>query len=213
MADSFHCGDNGALVAYLYDECDPGERAAIAAHLAVCSTCAAEVATLGATRQQLSAWAPPEAQLDFRLTAGVSPAARWWSNPLPAWAQLAAAVVIFAFGIALGTVFTRTPAWATTPSPANDLAIAQTELKRLDQRVRNIESKSPVPVAMDDATREAMATFVRQEIYESELRNRRLFSQAISNVNGDRPQDVMQGNPGGFGPVEIGARFGQRRQE
>ena len=51
MSDTFQCGDNTALVGYLYDECEPGERAAIDAHIALCAACAAEVAALavGAT--------------------------------------------------------------------------------------------------------------------------------------------------------------------
>ena len=33
MSDTFTCGDHGALVSYLYDECAPAERRTIAAHL------------------------------------------------------------------------------------------------------------------------------------------------------------------------------------
>ena len=35
MSDTFQCGDNTALVGYLYDECEPAERAAIDAHVDV----------------------------------------------------------------------------------------------------------------------------------------------------------------------------------
>jgi anti-sigma factor RsiW len=217
MGDIFHCGDNAALVGYLYDECEAGERAAIAAHLAVCATCAAEVAMLSATREQLSAWTPPAASLDFRLTGPATrPAASWWSRPLPAWAQLAAAVAIFAFGLALGAVSARTPAWNGAASTASDdtTAIEQAELTRLDQRLRDIESRSmaAAPAGLDDASREEIATWVRQEINDSELRYRRLLAQTILNINGVRPQEVTQTGPSAFGAVEI-ARFGQRREE
>jgi anti-sigma factor RsiW len=218
MGDTFHCGDNTALVGYLYDDGDAGERAAIAAHLAICSSCAAEVAELSATRQQLSAWTPPETPLDFRLTSGAAaPPARWWSNPLPAWAQLAAAAVIFAFGLALGTVVTRSSELAAVSPQANDSAISSAELARLDQRVRQIEHKSmtAVPVAMDDASRQAMAAWVREEIRESENRNLNLLAQTIININRDRRPEVIEAAaPMGFVPAEIGgARFGQRREE
>jgi anti-sigma factor RsiW len=215
MGDTFHCGDNAALVGYLYDEGDARERAEIAAHLAVCSDCAAEVADLSATRQQLSAWTPPEAQLDFRLTSGAAaPPARWWSNPLPAWAQLAAAAVIFAFGIALGAFATRPTAWGAMSS-SNEPAINHTELTRLEQRVRNIESKSAVPVALDDASRHELIAIVREQVYESEARNQRRFAQAMSKLTGTGLQEVTQVDPNGFGvvPAGIGARFGQRREE
>ena len=213
MGDNFYCGDNAALVGYLYDDCDARERAAIAAHLAICSTCAAEVAELSATRQQLSAWAPPETQLDFRLTSGAAaPPVRWWSNPLPAWAQLAAAVVIFAFGIALGTVLSHTAAGAALSSATGDPVISQAELTRLEQRMRDIESRAAVPVALDDESRHELTALVRQQVYESEVRNQRRFSQALAKFTG-LPQDVTQASPSGYGPVEIGARFGQRREE
>ena len=42
MTQTFTCGDHGALVSYLYDECDPNERRAISAHVAVCGGCAEE---------------------------------------------------------------------------------------------------------------------------------------------------------------------------
>ena len=215
MGDTFHCGDNAGLVGYLYDDCDARERAAIAAHLAICPDCATEVAELSATRQQLSAWTPPEAELDFRLTSGAAaPPARWWSNPLPAWAQLAAAAVIFAFGIALGTVFSYTAAGAAMSSASGEPTISQAELTRLEQRVRNMESKGAVPVALDEASRHELTALVREQVYESEARNRRLLTQAMTKLIGSGSQEVMmQGGPSGYGPVEIGARFGQRREE
>lgn len=218
MGDTFRCGDHAALVGYLYDEGDIGERAAIAAHLAICSTCATEVSDLSATRQQLSAWTPPETHLDFRLTSGAAaPPARWWSNPLPAWAQLAAAAAIFAFGLALGTAATSSSELAATTLQIDDSAITQAELARLEERVQEVERRSmrAVPVALNDASEQAMAAWVRQEIRESENRNRRLLAQTILNVNGFRAQDVTQAGPSNFAPIEtaIGARFGQRREE
>jgi hypothetical protein len=129
---------------------------------------------------------------------------------LPAWAQLAAAAVIFAFGIALGTVVTRVPAWAVS-SPSNEAAISHAELTRLEQRVRDIESKSAVPVTLDDASRHAVTTLVREQVYESELRNRARLAQVVAKFTGNGPQEQV--GPSGYGPVEIGARFGQRREE
>jgi anti-sigma factor RsiW len=218
MGDIFRCGDNAALVDYLYDEADAGERAAIAAHLAICSKCATEVSDLSATRQQLSAWRPPETELDFRLTSGAAvPPARWWSNPLPAWAQLAAAAAIFAFGLALGTAATSSSDLATTTLQVDDSAITQAELARLEKRVQEVERRSvtAVPVAMDDTSQRAMAAWVLQEIRESENRNLDLLAQTIININRDRRPEVIEATaPMGFVPAEIGgARFGQRREE
>ena len=115
MSEKFQCGDNPALAGYLYDECEPDERAAIAAHVAVCAACAAELAALESTRAHLASWAPPEADLGFQIVRGdtvrpetgriLQPAfapATWWRQPIPGWAQAAAAVLIFAAGISIG---------------------------------------------------------------------------------------------------------------
>lgn len=123
MTETFQCGDNPALVGYLYGECELAERRAIEQHLPVCPACAAELETLGATRMQLAAWTPPDAQLGFRMVsdappfdsaqgtpgnvAGLAPSviegpSRWWARPIPVWAQAAAAAVIFASGLSLG---------------------------------------------------------------------------------------------------------------
>ena len=46
MSHTFQCGENTALVGYVYDECEASERAAIDAHVAICAACAAELAAL-----------------------------------------------------------------------------------------------------------------------------------------------------------------------
>lgn len=191
MGQTFHCGDTEALVGFLYEECETDERAAIAAHLAICSACAAEAGALSVTRQQLSAWTPPDARLDFRLTdtPTSAPRVRWWSNPLPAWAQLAAALLIFAVGTGLGLTLTRNPAWAAVTSGASDAtAIDRLEVARLEQRVRDVERKSmtAVPAAMDVASRDTMAMLVQREIRASESRIRLLLAERLWDLNYER---------------------------
>src|SRR6185503_13574271 len=86
MNDTFQCGDPGALVAYLYDECEPGERDLIAAHVTRCVTCASEIDTLSATRRTLAAWRPPDVELGFQITRSqdaapakvLTPNIAWW---------------------------------------------------------------------------------------------------------------------------------------
>jgi anti-sigma factor RsiW len=60
--------DHEQLLAYLYGECDPGERAHVEAHLGGCPACADEVAALTSTRQLLAGWAPPDVALGFQIT-------------------------------------------------------------------------------------------------------------------------------------------------
>mgnify|MGYP003350510310 CR=1 FL=1 len=95
----FRSGDLEALIAYLYGECDPEQRRVVSAHVAVCQRCAEELMALDSTREQLVQWVPPEVPLGFRMVsqAEAPQAARvlkprqWWGQPLPAWAQAAAA--------------------------------------------------------------------------------------------------------------------------
>ena len=52
MSETYTCGDHGTLVSYLYDECTPAERRAIAAHLVICGACAEDFACdLGHSRR------------------------------------------------------------------------------------------------------------------------------------------------------------------
>ena len=124
MTERFQCGDNVALVSYLYDECAPADREAISTHVSLCGACAAELASLQSARVHLASWTPPEAELGFRVVGardsgartpaprGVEPvgggmgapppSGSWWRQPLPAWAQAAAACLLFATGMWLG---------------------------------------------------------------------------------------------------------------
>jgi hypothetical protein len=174
MNDTFQCGDPGALVAYLYDECDPSERELIAAHITRCATCASEIDALGATRRTLAAWTPPELALGFQITRAhdVGPAAdqparvlepkiAWWRAPLPAWAQAAAALVIFAAGLSLG-VARNTTSGQTAPREAGLIPsatgtttnVSREELAQLEQRLRTEMSqmRTPSSVTTSSAT-------------------------------------------------------------
>ena len=152
MSHIFQCGENTGLVSYLYDECDPAERAAIDSHVAVCGACAAELAALESARLELASWTPPEAELRFQIarphrSAGLGPdagarPASWFSRPLPAWAQAAAACLILAAGLWLGVVRGSmtggSPSLAATgPAPAATPAAASSvELAALERRLR-----------------------------------------------------------------------------
>jgi len=184
MSEIFQCGDQGALVGYLYDECSPEERDAIALHLVRCVSCAAEISGLTSTRRALAAWAAPEIDLgiqisrkpdaDVTLPAGnVISFARpqpasvegtgWWKAPLPAWAQIAAAVAIFAAGLSVGFMRDRArvadaPPQAVASTPAS--GPTKEDLAQLEQRLRtemtqlahaNTSTPAPVPVTARSA--------------------------------------------------------------
>jgi hypothetical protein len=145
MTERFQCGDNAELVSYLYEECDPADQEAIATHVSLCVACAAELAALQSARVHLASWTPPEAELGFRVVGardqesrtGASPGAvpldekpmaaplaapssgSWWRQPLPAWAQAAAACLLFAAGLWLGVVRGSTPGASSSVRPSD----------------------------------------------------------------------------------------------
>jgi len=193
MKDDFRCEENAALIGFLYDDCEADEYERIAAHVAVCATCAGELAALSATREHLSAWTPPDVQLGFQVNqvAAAVPPTHWWSRPLPAWAQLAAAMVIFALGTAVGIgVSGRSPTTAVTDPLAS--AAARAEFQRIEQRLRQVES-SEVPVThvqIDDGTRDATMVRTAQLVRASE--ERLLRELAVRTINMESAQMSLE---------------------
>jgi len=236
MSEMFTCGDHAALVSYLYDECEPQQRHAISAHVAVCSACAEEVAGLSATREHLALWAPPDAQLGFKIVsedADRSPAtsaggnaggnaggsaggntvlrpARWWRQPMPAWAQAAAAVLIFATGVSLGVLRNVTARGsggsasaasaevatnASTPVTAADLAALEQRLRGeiAQARVANTTATASGPASAGDAQTLAR---VRQMIDDSEQRQQRELAlraaELVRDFDAQRNDDMVR---------------------
>jgi hypothetical protein len=87
------------IVAYLYDDIDPIDRASFDAHLASCGRCRADLADLRGVRADLAKWAPPEPAFTVVAARGHEPAAIGWRS-IPAWAQVAAALLVF--GVSAG---------------------------------------------------------------------------------------------------------------
>ena len=200
LFEAFRCGDGEALVTFVYGEATPAERDAIANHIARCATCADEVAALGSTREQLAAWTPPEHTLGFRITraeaAAVQPSLSdppapvlrpgvWWQQPLPAWAQMAAAVVIFASGMALGGVWSAPPSspsavatTSTAPATTNastaavPAAVTREDLAQIEQRLRGEIAQARTSATSDAGSADSRAVMQRvsQMIAASEAR-------------------------------------------
>src|SRR4030095_9844572 len=135
MNETFECGDTGALVAYLYEECEPEMQKVTAGHRVRCDSCASEVDGLNWTRQRLDVWTPPVPELGFQIPVQQpEPRLPWWRAPLPAWAQAVAAVLIFGVGLSLGLARGRAdaPQALSRPAAANTSNVAtQTELSAL----------------------------------------------------------------------------------
>src|SRR5262245_33242277 len=109
------------LIAYLYDDIDAAARAAFEAHVTACAACREELDSLRGVRQRLSQWEPPKP--NFNVEPIVEPVAvrppaevvqlrpkdaketpakkkDAWLPDVPAWAQVAAAMLIL--GVAAG---------------------------------------------------------------------------------------------------------------
>ncbi|OFW04297.1 MAG: hypothetical protein A3I61_09980 [Acidobacteria bacterium RIFCSPLOWO2_02_FULL_68_18] len=242
MSTTFRCGDHAALVGYLYDECERAERDAIAAHLAVCAACAAEMSALDSTRIQLASWSPPEAELGFvitrsetRLASPLSiPRLAWVAQPLPAWAQMAAAAAIFAVGLALGiagpSVLTQRADSVARDVPGGDqegraAGVTVATLDALEERLRTeIAGLRASPSAPSAAPASAPATSdglllarVRALIDESERRQQRELAlrtaQVLRDFDSQRRVDLEQIQRS-FGQFEglTGAEVREQRQ-
>jgi hypothetical protein len=127
MTDSF-CGYHGdrdeALIAFLYDEggADAKEGGVFAAHLAACDRCRDELAALRGVRTQLARWAPPEpafsalsanpqSTIHNPQSAARSPQSalgdpQWWRQ-IPAWAQVAAALLFLGLSAGIANLHVR----------------------------------------------------------------------------------------------------------
>jgi len=247
MSHTFQCGDNTALVSYLYDECEPSERAAIDAHVALCAACVAELAALESARLQLASWTPPEADLGFQVVrpqgsgpgvgathasplqpGGRGPGA-WLRQPLPAWAQAAAACLVFAAGLWLGVVRGSMPSGSPTVATtgavpaAAPTAASRVELAALERRLRAemtqlrteaVNSSAAAPQGISEAQ---LLARVRALLEESEQRQQRELAlrtaQVVRDFDSQRRVDLAQIQRS-FGQIEglTGAEVREQRQ-
>jgi hypothetical protein len=209
MSQTFQCGDGEALVSYLYDECNPEEHRAIAAHLVLCDACAQQVAGFERTRTHVAAWVPPEVALGFSVVADAQrPSevrhAHWWQRPLPVWAQAVAAVAIFGIGLSLGVARgslnspgeSSAPAAAVAASATTAATVSVSDLAELEQRLRaemlTMRTSSTPQTSSDNQLLER----VRALIQESEERQQRELAfrsaQIMRDVDAQRRVDLAQ---------------------
>src|SRR5262245_33619562 len=90
-------GDREAvLIAYVYGELESPAKESFEAHFADCGLCRLEISELQGARIHLQAWQPPDSGV-WSAIPNEPERGRW--TGLPAWAQLAAAVMLFGVGI------------------------------------------------------------------------------------------------------------------
>jgi hypothetical protein len=197
-----------ALLDYLYEEGNPAERLAIAKHLQECAACAVAVLEFQNVRGMLRDWTPPAADLGFRIVqaAGqlpsVSPDPRarggWWRGAaaMP-WLQAAAAVLLFAAGMAVsqfhvdyadGRVVVSTG--AATPAPNTrgaSITLQPENMNPPERRIAPAEFDNRRVAAVDANTpavdMEQLLQRVRAMIDQSEQRQQRELALRLSQVS------------------------------
>jgi hypothetical protein len=134
----------------------------------------------------------------------LEPKIAWWRAPLPAWAQAAAAIVIFAAGLGAGIARNEEqsqrlapPAQTAAAVPAGArpvaAAVSRDELAQLEQRIRaefsQLRSTStPAAVVTARGSDEALLQQVRTLIEESEEKQRRDFTLRMVDLAGNIEQ-------------------------
>jgi hypothetical protein len=198
MSTTFQCDDKDTLISFVYDEIDADARRQVAAHLRTCAACATEIEGLRLVRHELAEWQPPVLPLDFQIVqkpATVLRSARWSLAAVPAWAQVAAAVLVMAAAAAIANLQVQygsdglrfstgwiAPAQPFPTLPANEdwrpaLTALESDLRRELQMVRASASKqadAPTRALSPGATIDADALLrrVRTLVNESEERQR-----------------------------------------
>jgi anti-sigma factor RsiW len=211
MSETFRCDDKETLVAYLYGEIDASGRREVERHMRTCAACAREAEGLQAVRQDLESWLPPEADLGFTIVQNPAPvltSSRWRSfGPVPAWARVAAAVLVGALGAAIANVQVRygadgvvvstgwmppaaapvasAPVEATAASWRSDLETLERNLRAELAQVK--QNAGPAAVSHVRETPDAAAILRRVQtlVNESEQRQRQEIAMRLAIADRD----------------------------
>ena len=181
------CGglDRDALVAYLYDDCEPAEQERVAAHLAVCGRCAAEVESLRSLRGSLEAWDVPALPSGIRVVSERDARRRPWPQFAlrPAWGLAAAAGVLLGVGLALAGVEMRIVdgGFIVHVGSVAESDVAQAERDVLMEQVRGLISQSE---QRQQQERALWLTEFAQEVDMQRRADQQQFQQELGALEG-----------------------------
>ena len=135
------CNQREKLIGYVYDECEPAERAAVQGHLETCAECRTEIAALRSVRSDLQSWQVPDHESVWRPFAP-APAPSWWQQ-VPRWAMAAAAGIVMISGAAGGAVsyiaLNQPPVHAAQIAEAQPVSVVTpNDVYALEQRLRTL---------------------------------------------------------------------------
>ncbi|MFQ3581769.1 MAG: zf-HC2 domain-containing protein [Chloracidobacterium sp.] len=175
-SSSAACDRGPDLMAYLYGEASPAERADIERHLQTCATCRAELEGFQAVRTALQSWEMDAIAPRLQLTLAPSPWQAWrefWAT-LPRWSRLAAGAAAMLVVCSLANVRVTIGAQGVTvatgwfgrsevlPTGAADVAIPTVETQR---------TAAAPPSSLDEAAfRRIAAQVVAESVAEQSSR-------------------------------------------
>jgi len=207
---AYHGNRDQAMVAYLYDDITPFERAAFEAHLVTCEPCRVELAELRGVRTQLDRWeAPDPVAFAHTNTPSVTRYGRALQamRAVPVWAQVAAAFLILGVSAGIANIdlhydqsgLTVRTGWTKPASLQNVQAVApvtatpvsapwRSDLTALEQQLRaemHATSTASAPaarVAMPIAAEADGLKQIRTLVDQSERRQKRELALSIAQV-------------------------------
>ncbi len=195
------CDSKELLVGFLYGEIDPVSKRTFERHLVTCADCRDELAELGATREQIALWTPPDADLGFRIVRGADAPApsrfRFFSFS-PAWAFAAAALLLLAVGAAVANFDVRYGSDGLVVRTGwNHGADAQAgvtpvdwkaQAQELDRRLRDLEQSASATSAVQHASTSTemsdaeLIQRVRDIVNQSETRQQRVVATRLTEL-------------------------------
>jgi hypothetical protein len=195
------CDSKELLVGFLYDEIDPVSKRSFERHLATCADCRDELAELGATREQIALWSPPDADLGFRIVRDADaprPSRLRFFSFSPAWGLAAAAIIVLAIGAAVANLDVRygsdglvvRTGWNHVE--ASQVGVTPVDWKaqaeQLDRRLRDLEQSGSARSAVQNASTSSemsdaeLIQRVRDIVGQSETRHDRVVATRLSEL-------------------------------
>lgn len=201
------CNQREKLIGYVYDECEPAERADVQEHLDTCAECRTEIAALRSVRSDLQSWQVPDHESVWRPFAP-QPAPAWWQQ-VPRWAMAAAAGVVMMSGAAGGAaaymVLNQQPVQASQAAAVQPVsAVTVNDVDALEQRLRTL-----VKVEVDRLNSQVQLVSSRPSVQmsaEQEVAFHTAFDRQIAELRAvnERQKDAINGIYNRVGDIQKG---------
>jgi len=201
------CNQREKLIGYVYDECEPVERAAVQEHLETCTECRTEIAALRSVRSDLQSWQVPDAEyVSVWRPFAPAPAPSWWQQ-VPRWAMAAAAGVVMMSGAAGGAaaymVLNQQPVQASQTASVQPSSVTVNDVDALEQRLRTL-----VKVEVDRLNSQVQLVSSRPVPMSAELEAalHRTFDRELSDLRaqGDKQFDAINAIYNNLGQMQKG---------